>query len=426
MAIGIAYASNDGAKLRVVGVGGGGGNAVNNMILDKLDGMEFVAANTDKQALDQSLASVKIQLGRDLTKGLGAGGNPDVGKDAAEESTNEIKEMLKDSDMVFVTAGMGGGTGTGAAPIIAKIARDMGALVVGIVTKPFEWEGKRRINSANDGVAALRDAVDALIVIPNQRLLDIIDNKMGFQEAFRKVDDVLYNATKGISQIISNTGTVNVDFADVKAVMKGMGDAIMGIGYAEGENRAIVATQNALNSPLLDGVSINGSKGVLVNVAGGPGLSMHEIAAAVSTVEKAAGDDANIIHGVSLDEELGDKIMVTVVATGFRQSEVALKSAKEEVKVQPKVEPIKINEENKQSIAARTNVSKPQIPNIIPINRGIKSASPFNRQKQNATTTSFGGGLDRAPRGEDHLKRFDVPAYQRMGVKIDGGVAVAQ
>ncbi|MFA5511344.1 MAG: cell division protein FtsZ, partial [Candidatus Kapaibacterium sp.] len=322
MAIGIATNLSDGAKLRVIGVGGGGGNAINNMILDGLDGMEFIAANTDKQALDQSHAKIKIQLGKELTRGLGAGGNPEVGKGAAEESANEIKEILKDSDMVFVTAGMGGGTGTGAAPVIAKVAHDLGALVVGIVTKPFNWEGRKRTNSAIDGISALRSSVDALIVIPNQKLLEVVDDKVSFQSAFRIVDDVLFNATKGISQIISHHGTINVDFADVKAVMKGMGDAIMGIGYSSGDNRAVQATQNALKSPLLDGVSIKGSKGVLVNVCGSKDLGMLEVAAAVSAVEKAAGEDANIIHGISVNEELGDKIMVTVVATGFAKSDV--------------------------------------------------------------------------------------------------------
>lgn len=414
MAIGIATDSKELAKLRVIGVGGGGGNAVNNMIMDKLDGIEFIAANTDKQALDQNLAGIKIQLGKDSTKGLGAGGNPEVGKSAAEESMNDIKEVLKDSDMVFVTAGMGGGTGTGAAPVIAKLAHDAGALVVGIVTKPFEWEGKKRIKSANEGVDALRNSVDALIVIPNQKLLEIIDAKTSFQEAFRKVDDVLFNATKGISQLISNTGIVNVDFADVKAVMKGMGDAIMGIGYAVGENRAIVATQNALNSPLLDGVSIKGSKGVLVNVSGGPNLAMHEIAAAVSAVEKAAGDDANIIHGVSSSDELGDQIMVTVVATGFKkdaeiaaaaQAKVAKQEAIPTVVVKPQIPVIKPEVQT-------TKIKPPTFPHSIMGNGN----SPFGENKKIGYAAS--NKFDRAPRGEDQLRAFDKPTFQRLGIKV--------
>jgi cell division protein FtsZ len=419
MAIGIATTITEGAKLRVIGVGGGGGNAINNMIKDGLEGIEFIAANTDKQALDQNLAKVKIQLGKDLTKGLGAGGNPEVGKGAAEESTAEIKDILKDSDMVFVTAGMGGGTGTGAAPVIAKVAQDLGALVVGIVTKPFDWEGRRRINSAYDGVDALRNSVDALIVIPNQRLLDIIDNKMGFQEAFRKVDDVLYNATKGISQIISCHGTVNVDFADVKAVMKGMGDAIMGIGYATGENRAVIATQNALNSPLLDGVSIKGSKGVLVNVAGGPNLSMHEIAAAVSAVEKSAGEDANIIHGVSLNEELEDTIMVTVVATGFKKEET--KPIIKQVAVAQEILPLGSQQTAAKTVKRETVVTEqPKANNdrgIGPVKKPIiKTYNPFENFTRAAANPYM--TYDRAPKGEDQLKNFDIPTYQRLGIKL--------
>ena len=417
MAIGIATITNEGAKLRVIGVGGGGGNAINNMIKDNLEGMEFIAANTDKQALDQNLAKLKIQLGKELTKGLGAGGNPETGKAAAEESVAEIKEILKDSDMVFVTAGMGGGTGTGAAPVIAKVAQDLGALVVGIVTKPFDWEGKKRTTAAVDGVAALRNAVDALIVIPNQRLLDIIDNRMGFQEAFRKVDDVLYNATKGISQIISCHGTVNVDFADVKAVMKGMGDAIMGIGYANGENRAVVATQNALNSPLLDGVSIKGSKGVLVNVAGGANLSMHEIASAVSAVEKSAGDDANIIHGVSLNEELGDDIMVTVVATGFRKEDTPVKEKKavvveQDILIAPTVPPVAAKIGNGVKTPTNGGIKIPQPISHKPF------GNPFSLDKVAASNNQ----IDRAPKGEDQLRNFDKPTYQRRGIKLASNV----
>jgi cell division protein FtsZ len=320
--------------------------------------------------------------------------------------------------MVFVTAGMGGGTGTGAAPVIAKVAQDLGALVVGIVTKPFDWEGKRRINSASEGVAALRNSVDALIVIPNQKLLDIIDNKMGFQEAFRKVDDVLYNATKGISQLISCHGTVNVDFADVKAVMKGMGDAIMGIGYASGENRAVIATQNALNSPLLDGVSIKGSKGVLVNVSGGPNLSMHEIASAVSSVEKSAGDDANIIHGVTINEELGDTIMVTVVATGFKKED-ALNAEKKSsigeqrplIENQPKVA---VQSQNRDNVVKKNSVSAPTFSKPA-------SDSPFHKAFPQVAKSAF-QTFDRAPRGEEQLKTFDIPTYQRMGIELKHSV----
>ncbi|MBX3044302.1 MAG: cell division protein FtsZ [Candidatus Kapabacteria bacterium] len=409
MAIGIAVQNSEGAKLRVVGVGGGGGNAVNNMIKDNLEGIEFIVANTDKQALDQNLAKVKIQLGKELTKGLGAGGNPETGKNSAEESSADIKEILRDTDMIFVTAGMGGGTGTGAAPVLAKIAREMGALVVGIVTKPFDWEGKKRIKSAQDGIEALRGSVDALIVIHNQKLLDVIDKNISFQEAFRLVDDVLYKATKGISQLISTHGIVNVDFADVKAVMKDMGDAIMGIGYATGDNRAVQATENALKSPLLGNISIKGSKGVLVNVSGSSNLSMHEIASAVSVVEKAAGDDANIIHGVTENEELGDTIMVTVVATGFKL---------EENKIVEKVQKVEAMQEPIISNNGKANVKQTsEVPNIktkmpVPtLPKPTNVASPWGK------VAAF--NYDKAPKGEDKLKGFDIPTYQRMGININ-------
>jgi cell division protein FtsZ len=309
------------ARIKVIGVGGGGGNAINNMIEKGLSGVDFIVANTDNQALEYNRADNKIQLGKQKTKGLGAGADPTIGKNSVEESVEDIKKMLDNADMVFVTAGMGGGTGTGGAPEIAKIARTMEALTVAIVTKPFAWEGKRRMEVAEKWIEELRKNVDALIVIPNQKLLDIIDKKTSFKEAFLKVDEILYNATKGISDIISNHGVVNVDFADVRTVMKDMGDALMGIGTAEGDNRAIEATEKAIKSPLLDGISIQGSKGILVNIAGGTDLTMFEVSEAVSVVENAAGANANIIHGVVHNDELEGQIMVTVVATGFNKSE---------------------------------------------------------------------------------------------------------
>lgn len=407
MAIGIATTLNDGAKLKVIGVGGGGGNAVNNMINDGLEGLEFIAANTDKQALDQNFSKIKIQLGKELTRGLGAGGNPEVGKAAAEESASEIKEILKDSDMVFVTAGMGGGTGTGAAPVIAKIAQDLGALVVGIVTQPFSWEGRKRESSATDGVQQLRNSVDALIVIQNQRLLQIIDSNVNFRDAFRKVDDVLYNATKGIAQLISCHGIINVDFADVKAVMKGMGDAIMGIGYASGDNRAVVATQEALNSPLLDGVSVRGSKGVLVNVTGGKNLSMHEISAAVSTVQEATGEEANIIHGVSEDESLGDRIMVTVVATGFINESAPVNPVRKEVPA------VKVE---KNVVTETVNNPTRNFPTPV---REIPSVRQTNNIPEPSYSRQIAYPFNRAPRGENELKGFDKPTIQRLGIRVN-------
>ena len=309
------------ARIRVVGVGGGGGNAVRTMIARGLDGVEFIAANTDRQALLNNPAGIKLQLGKDVTRGLGAGADPTRGRAAVEESIDEVYDALQGSDMIFVTAGMGGGTGTGAAPVIARVGREIGALVVGIVTKPFAYESKRRANVAENGIKDLREHVDALIVIPNQRILTVVDKNVTFANALAMVDTVLYNATKGIADIISGVGYVNVDFADVRTVMSGMGDALMGIGMASGEHRAIEAAQNALNSPILEGMSIYGAQGLLVNITGGQSMTMFEISEAVSAIEKAAGDEVNLIHGVVVDESMDDEISITVVATGFRRQE---------------------------------------------------------------------------------------------------------
>lgn len=309
------------ARIRVVGVGGGGGNAVRTMIARGLDGVEFIAANTDRQALLNNPAGIKLQLGKDVTRGLGAGADPTRGRAAVEESIDELYDALQGSDMIFVTAGMGGGTGTGAAPVIARVGREIGALVVGIVTKPFAYESKRRANVAENGIKDLREHVDALIVIPNQRILTVVDKNVTFANALAMVDTVLYNATKGIADIISGVGYVNVDFADVRTVMSGMGDALMGIGTASGEHRAIEAAQNALNSPILEGMSIYGAQGLLVNITGGQSMTMFEVSEAVSAIEKAAGDEVNLIHGVVVDESMDDEMSITVVATGFRRQE---------------------------------------------------------------------------------------------------------
>ena len=309
------------ARIRVVGVGGGGGNAVRTMIARGLDGVEFIAANTDRQALLNNPAGIKLQLGKDVTRGLGAGADPTRGRAAVEESIDEVYDALQGSDMIFVTAGMGGGTGTGAAPVIARVGREIGALVVGIVTKPIAYESKRRANVAENGIKDLREHVDALIVIPNQRILTVVDKNVTFANALAMVDTVLYNATKGIADIISGVGYVNVDFADVRTVMSGMGDALMGIGTASGEHRAIEAAHNALNSPILEGMSIYGAQGLLVNITGGQSMTMFEVSEAVSAIEKAAGDEVNLIHGVVVDESMDDEMSITVVATGFRRQE---------------------------------------------------------------------------------------------------------
>ncbi len=305
------------AKIKVIGIGGGGGNAVNTMISQyNIEGVEFIAVNTDAQVLKNSLAPIQIQLGKELTRGLGAGGNPDVGTQAAEESVDSIHEHLAGADMVFLTCGMGGGTGTGSAPVISSIAKNLGALTVAVVTKPFEFEGRRRMDVALRGIEELKEKVDTLIVIPNQRLLDIIDKNVSFLEAMRRVDDVLAQGVKSISGLVTQSGFINVDFADVKSVMSDAGTALMGIGSATGENRAITAAKQATTSPLLE-TSINGATGVLFTVTGGNDLSMLEVDQAANLIQEAVDPSANIIFGATVDEEMKDEVKITVLATGF-------------------------------------------------------------------------------------------------------------
>ena len=305
------------ARIKVYGVGGGGGNAVNTMIESGLQGVEFVAANTDIQALSSNLSPVKVQLGKELTKGLGAGANPSTGQDAALEDKALIQEVLTGADMVFVTAGMGGGTGTGAAPVIAQVARELGALTVGVVTKPFTFEGKRRRLYAEKGIEELKNCVDTLITIPNQRLLSIAPPNMSMLDGFKLADEVLLNAVKGISDIINVPGRVNVDFADVKTTMMDMGMALMGIGTSGGSNRATEAARAAINSPLLEDIDIQGATGVLINITGSSEMTLHEISEASTLIQEAAHEEANIIFGAVIDENMGEEIRVTVIATGF-------------------------------------------------------------------------------------------------------------
>jgi len=305
------------AKILVIGVGGGGGNAVNTMISGNLDGVEFVVANTDMQALEANMAPHKIQLGNALTKGLGAGANPDVGRRSAEESMQSIADLISGADMVFVTAGMGGGTGTGAAPVIAQIARDCGALTVGVVTKPFGFEGKKRNKQAVEGIARLEQAVDTLIVIPNNRLLALVGQQTSMVEAFRKADSVLLNAVQGISDLMTVPGLINVDFADVRTIMKDMGRALMGTGVGTGKRRATEAAEMAISSPLLEDVNIEGATGILINITGGPDLTLHEVNEASSLIQQAAHEDANIIFGSVIDPNLSEEVRITVIATGF-------------------------------------------------------------------------------------------------------------
>jgi cell division protein FtsZ len=306
------------ATIKVIGVGGGGNNAVNRMIEHGVQGVEFIAVNTDAQALNLSKAEIKMQIGGKLTRGLGAGANPEVGKKAAEESKEQIEEALRGADMVFVTAGMGGGTGTGAAPVIAQIAREIGALTVGVVTRPFTFEGRKRSNQASGGIAAMKEGVDTLIVIPNDRLLEIVDKSTPMLEAFREADNVLRQGVQGISDLIATPGLINLDFADVKTIMSNKGSALMGIGAASGENRAAEAAKKAVSSPLLE-TSIDGAQGVLMNITGGTSLSLYEVQEAADIVASASDQDVNMIFGSVINEDLKDDIVVTVIATGFNE-----------------------------------------------------------------------------------------------------------
>jgi cell division protein FtsZ len=366
------------AKIRVLGVGGGGGNAITSMITNQdIKGVEFVAANTDAQVLLNCQASTKIQIGEKLTKGLGSGADPEIGRQAAEESREKIKEVLLDSDMVFLTSGMGGGTGTGASPIIAEIAREMGALTVAVVTKPFLFEGTRRMVVAEEGVENLKDKVDTLIVIPNQRLMDIVDKKMTLMEAFTVADSVLGQAVQGISDLITTPGLINVDFADVKAIMTGAGSALMGMGVGTGENRAQIAARAAISSPLLD-VSIEGAKGVLFNITGGKDLTMNEVNQAAETISAAADVDANIIFGTVIDESLVDQIKITVVATGFDEARQKLQ----------------------------------QIASTQPLRQGAKK-----KKEEVDEEGEEGKGEKKRPKDEisPEESEFDIPAFLRQG-----------
>ena len=313
------------ATIKVIGVGGAGNNAVNRMIESGIKGVDFIAVNTDRQALTKSKAGTKIQIGEKITRGLGAGANPDIGAQSAEENKSEIAETLRGADMVFVTAGMGGGTGTGAAPIVAQAAKEMGILTIGVVTKPFTFEGKKRLSQAERGIESLKGKVDALVVIPNDKLLQIIDRKTSINDAFRMADDVLRQGVQGISDLIAVTGTVNLDFADVKTIMKDTGMAHMGIGRASGENRAEDAAKQAVQSPLLE-TSIEGARGVIINITGGEDLGLHEVNTAAELVQRSVDPEANIIFGTVTDPDMKDEIQITVIATGFEKPEARVAS----------------------------------------------------------------------------------------------------
>jgi len=305
------------ARMKVVGVGGGGSNAVNRMVDERLEGVEFISVNTDAQALKQSRSQTKIQIGKKLTRGLGAGARPEIGRQAIEESREDVIHAIQGADLVFITAGMGGGTGTGAAPVIAEIARELGALTIGVVTRPFMFEGKKRLHQADMGLLELKRAADTVIVVPNERLLSVVGKGTSFRDALKKADEVLLHATQGISDLINVTGEVNVDFADVRTVMQSRGPALMGTGYGRGENRALEAAQEAISSPLLDSVTIEGAAGVLINITGGMDLTIDEVTTIATIIQGAAGDDSEIIFGAVHDADLEGEVRVTVIATGL-------------------------------------------------------------------------------------------------------------
>lgn len=363
------------ATIKVIGVGGGGNNAVNRMIEHGVQGVDFIAVNTDAQALNLSKAEVKMQIGGKLTRGLGAGANPEVGKKAAEESREQIEEALRGADMVFVTAGMGGGTGTGAAPVIAQIARELGALTVGVVTRPFTFEGRKRATQAQGGIGAMKESVDTLIVIPNDRLLEIVDKNTPMLEAFREADNVLRQGVQGISDLIATPGLINLDFADVKTIMSNKGSALMGIGVASGENRAAEAAKKAISSPLLE-KSIDGAQGVLMNITGGMNLSLFEVQEAADIVATASDQEVNMIFGSVINEGLKDEIIVTVIATGFNEIEAQPKATK------PNFGQARSSLTNTANKAGQTRVEQQEAPRVnTPVTEDTLDIPTFLRNR---------------------------------------------
>ncbi|MEC8141051.1 MAG: cell division protein FtsZ [Bacteroidota bacterium] len=389
--------SQENAKIKVIGVGGGGGNAINNMINMGLDSVEYIALNTDAQALKNSLADIKVQVGTALTSGLGAGARPEVGREAVEENRHDIEETIESADMVFVTAGMGGGTGTGGAPVVAGMARRKGILTVGIVTTPFECEGRIRKKYALEGISELKKQCDTVIVIPNERLLDIGDESTSLIEAFAMANEVLYNATRGISDLILMPGLINLDFADVRTTMTDGGAAIMGSATAEGSDRAEIAARDAINSPLLDGVSIRGARNVLVNISAGSKLGMRETTTATSIIQQEAGDAAEIILGTVLDESFGDQMRVTVIATGFELAEDRNSA---------RVAPNRVAQAFQQANQADNEKAAPIPEQTIAVKKGIdvEEVSKFSRPNKDYY------------KGEGNLKRLDTPSYLRRDI----------
>ncbi|MCP4129395.1 MAG: cell division protein FtsZ [bacterium] len=379
--------------IKVVGVGGAGTNAVNRMIATGMEGVEFIVANTDAQQLRDSLAPVKIQIGSKLTRGLGAGANPEIGREAANEDRDKIQKALKGADLVFITSGMGGGTGTGAAPVVAEVAKEeSGALVVGVVTKPFRVEGKKRITRAEEGIASLKEKVDTLIQIPNDLLLKIIDRKTPIEDAFKLADDILRQGVQGIADLIMITGIVNVDFADVKTVMKETGDALMGVGIGTGENKALEATQMAINSPLLEETSIEGAKAVLINIAGGNDLSLHEVNEVTDVITRQVDPEANIIFGTTVDPALDDRVRVTVIATGF---------------------------DKKKNMLSRNSKKHSELDKVtgtpLTLIEGDQEPRP---KKVPVTANTFSLDYDKRRRSRDYSNEdLDIPAFLRRNVE---------
>jgi len=408
------------AKIKVLGVGGGGSNAINSMIsASQIHGVEFVAVNTDAQALLTNQADTKLQIGENLTRGLGSGSDPEMGKQAAEESREKIKNMLLDTDMVFITAGMGGGTGTGASPVIAEVSKEAGALTVAVVTKPFAFEGTRRMVTADEGIEELREKVDTLIIIPNQRLLDVVDKKMPLTEAFKVVDSVLGQGVQGISDLITVPGLINVDFADVRSIMTDAGSALMGIGVGVGENRATSAARTAIASPLLE-VSIEGARGILFNITGGADLTMDEVNQASSIISQSADADANIIFGTNIDPELGDQIKITVIATGFDSEQLGFRDFTTttthvpRLKFTPdgKVEPAsETNQTNENTQARQSSMSTSQPSSLL--NRMQQSG--FSNDREDTPQPQPKPDTNGVKSSNDEFSdEFDIPAFLRQ------------
>jgi cell division protein FtsZ len=393
--------ADPGARIKVIGAGGCGGNAVNHMIAAGLRNVDFVSVNTDSQALLNNTAPIRMQIGPLLTKGRGTGGNPDIGRKAALEDEEHLREILGDAEMVFVTAGMGGGTGTGSAPVIARLARERGALTVGVVTKPFQFEGRKRMSQADEGLRELKNAVDTLITIPNQRLLSVASRTTSLREAFEKADDVLLQAVRGISELVTVHGLINLDFADVRSIMAEMGMAMMGAARASGENRALEAAQRAISSPLLEDVSIKGARGLLINVTGGPSMSLYEVNEAASLIQEEAHEDANIIFGAVIDEKLSEELHVTVIATGFGERELERHAARYTPSGTPVTTPV---------LAAPTrpiDPIQPQPPLIAP------PPPPQHQPYADKPVRRLGMLVD------DSV--LDIPAFKRRGGDARGG-----